>query len=60
MKTSSESFFQQKKLIKNVLAGKKIHCHQCQTLLVVDTNEKEQCSQIRCANNCTDIILQHG
>jgi hypothetical protein len=60
-KASKESFFQQKQLVKQVIAGKKVNCNVCNLPLMLilpkkDRNEN-QIEGIRCAKGCTDIQL---
>ncbi len=56
-KASKESFFQQKKLVKQVMAGKKVLCSICNKPLVLKTPEHSEVSGIRCGKGCTDIQL---
>ncbi|NQY35200.1 MAG: hypothetical protein HRT37_09590 [Alteromonadaceae bacterium] len=62
-KMSSKSFHQQKNLIKNVMAGKKTFCPECDQLLVLtlpDTGEPSKLNKapgISCVKGCTDIQL---
>ncbi|NQY64953.1 MAG: hypothetical protein HRT38_14720 [Alteromonadaceae bacterium] len=62
-KMTSKSFHQQKKLIKNVMAGKKVFCPVCDQLLVLtlpkagEQSKSNKAPGISCAKGCTDIIL---
>jgi len=64
-KASKESFFQQKKLVKQVMAGQVVICPQCQQplrlftpeLTAISTSENTGVSGIRCVKGCTDIQL---
>jgi hypothetical protein len=54
-KSAANSFHQQKSLIKKVLAGKKIKCENCSTLISVHTQADSV--MIQCDKKCTDIKL---
>lgn len=54
-KSATNSFNQQKSLIKKVLAGKTIKCSNCKTLISIKTSVDSV--MIKCENNCTDIKL---
>lgn len=54
-KSAANSFNQQKSLIKKVLAGKKVNCNNCNTLISVITGADSV--MIKCDKNCTDIKL---
>ncbi len=56
-KASKESFFQQKKLVKQVMAGEAVLCSICNQPLVFITPEHNEASGIRCSKGCTDIQL---
>ncbi len=56
-KASKASFFEQKKLVKQVMLGKTIPCKVCQQPLKLYTPEQEAKTGIRCFNGCTDISL---
>jgi len=56
-KASKDSFFQQKKVVKKVIAGQVVYCPQCQQQLTLFTPEETGVSGIRCAKGCTDIQL---
>ncbi|MGB0936086.1 MAG: hypothetical protein ACPGTQ_01445 [Colwellia sp.] len=60
-KASKDSFFQQKKLVKQVIEGRLVKCEKCQQPLKLITPDREKSSSqvegIRCANGCTDIQL---
>jgi DNA-binding protein YbaB len=54
-KSAANSFNQQKSLIKMVLAGKKVKCNNCNTLISVHTGADSV--MIKCEKDCTDIKL---
>ena len=61
-KASKASFFEQKKLVKQVMLGKTVLCGTCQQPLKLFTPEQKAPEQgeltgIRCAKGCTDIAL---
>ncbi len=56
-KNTSRSYYQQKTLIKKVLAGEKINCEVCKQQLTVYLPKSQETSGIRCAKGCTDIQL---
>jgi len=56
-KASKESFFQQKKIMKQVMAGKTVLCLKCNQPLMLITPEQNVNSGIRCVKGCTDIQL---
>lgn len=56
-KASKESFFQQKKIIKKVLAGQAVLCEQCQQPLCFFTSDVKEAQGIRCQQGCTKIQL---
>lgn len=56
-KASKASFFEQKKLIKQVMGGRAVQCTVCKQLLKLYTPEQELLTGIRCAKGCTDIAL---
>ncbi len=56
-KASKDSFFQQKKLVKQVMAGQKVLCSVCNQPLVLTIPEQDEISGIRCNKGCTDIQL---
>jgi len=56
-KTSAESFHQQKRLIKQVLAGHKVLCPGCQQAITVKRDQQAQQLQLTCVKRCTDILL---
>jgi len=56
-KASKESFFEQKKLVKQVMSGKTVLCDTCKQPLKLYTPEQNELTGIRCAKNCTDISL---
>ena len=56
-KASKNSFFEQKKLLKQVMLGKIVLCSQCQQALTLYTPEQGELTGIRCAKGCTDIAL---
>jgi hypothetical protein len=59
-KASKESFFEQKKLLKQVMLGKTIQCKDCKQPLKLYTPEQSELTGIRCAKGCTDIALDFG
>lgn len=56
-KAAFNSFKQQQRLIKDVLAGKQTHCHVCGEIVNVDMTA-EKTIHINCANTCIDILLE--
>lgn len=56
-KVSKNSFFEQKKLIKQVMSGKTVKCTICKQPLVLYTPEQGESSGVRCTKKCTDIAL---
>jgi len=61
-KASKDSFFEQKKLIKQVMGGRTVLCSVCKQPLKLFTPEQKALAQdeltgVRCANGCTDIAL---
>ncbi|MGL1955808.1 MAG: hypothetical protein OCD00_00630 [Colwellia sp.] len=56
-KNSKASFFQQKKIVKKVMAGQTVLCTQCNQPLILITPEQDEKAGIRCAKGCTDIQL---
>ena len=56
-KTSKESFFQQKKTVKKMMAGQLVICPECKQPLKLFTPEAASVSGIRCSKGCTDIQL---
>ena len=56
-KSSKQSFFQQKKLVTQVLAGQKVLCQECQQPLKFSSSEQAEHSGIFCPQGCTDIQL---
>lgn len=61
-KTSAQSFYDQKALIKKVLAGREIKCQQCGTIIQALFPENNQTKDIKttglyCAKGCTNIAL---
>lgn len=56
-KASKESFFEQKKLLKQVMSGRTVLCSKCQQPLTLYTPEQGELTGIRCAKGCTDISL---
>ncbi len=56
-KSSKESFFQQKKIVKQMMAGQVVICPECKKPLKLFTPEAENVSGIRCSKGCTDIQL---
>jgi len=56
-KASKESFFEQKKLLKQVMSGKIVLCATCKQTLTLYTPEQDELTGIRCLKKCTDISL---
>jgi len=56
-KKSSQSFHQQKKLIKNLMLGKPQYCPICKEKLAFKSNEKGTLVNVYCVKGCTDIEL---
>ena len=57
-KASSDSFFKQKNVIKQVLAGKSVNCLNCQQPLAFYRQGKSvEGGEICCAKGCTSIAL---
>ena len=60
-KASKESFFNQKNMVKQVIAGKTVKCETCKQPLALVTPKKDnsgdQVGGIRCMKGCTDIQL---
>jgi len=56
-KLSKESFFQQKKIIKKMMAGQVVICPECKQALRLFTPEEAGLSGVRCSKGCTDIQL---
>jgi len=56
-KASKDSFFEQKKLIKQVMGGRTVLCDVCKQPLKLYTPEDTDLTGIRCSKGCTDISL---
>jgi|TARA_B110000014_G_scaffold245990_1_gene218377 hypothetical protein len=60
-KASKDSFFQQKKLVKQVIEGRLVKCKKCQqplSLIAPKVGKADsQVEGIRCQKGCTDIQL---
>jgi hypothetical protein len=56
-KASKTSFYEQKKLVKQVMLGKVVQCKGCKQPLTLYTPDQEELTGIRCAKGCTDIAL---
>ncbi|KGJ96273.1 hypothetical protein [Colwellia psychrerythraea] len=56
-KASKDSFFEQKKLIKQVMAGRTVQCKTCKQPIMLYTPEQEEETGVRCLKGCTDISL---
>jgi len=66
-KASKDSFFEQKKLIKQVMGGRTVLCSVCKQPLMLFTPEQTSTKQkaskleeqtgVRCSKGCTDILL---
>jgi hypothetical protein len=56
-KASKDSFFEQKKLIKQVMEGRTVLCSSCKQPLKLYTPESEGTPGVRCLKGCTDISL---
>ncbi|MCL2917716.1 hypothetical protein [Shewanella litorisediminis] len=60
-KSSSQSFNAQKRLIKDLFAGKTVPCRHCGKPLVASlpgAGETHLLGHIRCPKGCTDIELE--
>jgi ATP sulfurylase len=57
-KKTSDSFHQQKKLIKNIMLGKNVYCRQCQEILQVKFTKEATIAHVCCTKGCTDIELE--
>ena len=55
-KLTADSYNQQKRLIKNVLAGKQVKCQHCNKELKTTLLEQE--ILVRCEQGCTDLKLE--
>lgn len=56
-KASKASFFEQKKILKQLMSGRGVLCKSCQQPLSLYTPEQDQPTGIRCAQGCTDLQL---
>lgn len=56
-KASKASFFEQKKLLKQLTLGNTVLCQQCQQPLTLYTPEQQEPAGIYCKKGCTDIRL---
>ncbi|GLX85210.1 hypothetical protein tloyanaT_14620 [Thalassotalea loyana] len=56
-KASQDSFFKQRNIIKQVLAGKKVLCAVCNMPVVFSPPKKEKPGRVACTKKCTDIEL---
>ena len=59
-KNSTDSFHQQKKIIKKLTAGQQVLCETCKqplTLRLPVKGKDQQASFIFCDKGCTDILL---
>ncbi|WP_019025811.1 hypothetical protein [Colwellia piezophila] len=56
-KASKDSFFEQKKLLKQVMLGKTVLCSVCRQPLKLYTPEQNEPTGVRCVKGCTDISL---
>jgi len=56
-KASKESFFQQRRIVKQVLSGQTVLCLKCKQPLLLITPEQGVNAGIQCAKGCTDIQL---
>ncbi len=56
-KASKASFFEQKKLIKQVIGGSTVLCTSCKEPLKLYSPDGETKTGIRCLKGCTDISL---
>ncbi len=56
-KASKSSFFEQRKLIKQVISGQAVFCSVCKEPLKLYRPEDEVNTGIRCVKGCTDISL---
>ena len=61
-KNSKNSFAQQRQMMKKVMSGQTVLCHQCQQPLFLFTPESCTASNskppgVRCKKGCTDLQL---
>lgn len=56
-KKTANSFFQQKKLLKNLLAGKSVQCETCANSLFFKTKNEQKTIEVYCEKGCTNIQL---
>ncbi|MDP7593650.1 MAG: hypothetical protein QF552_13330 [Litorilituus sp.] len=56
-KRTKDSFFHQKKIIKQVMAGQTVLCSKCHQPLSLYTPETKGEPGIRCQKKCTDLQL---
>jgi hypothetical protein len=56
-KASKASFFEQQKLVKQIMLGKIVLCKTCKQPLTLHTPDQSTPTGIRCAKGCTDIAL---
>ena len=56
-KASKTSFFEQKKLLKQLMSGKAVTCDVCKQPLTLHTPEQNEATGVRCKKGCTDILL---
>lgn len=56
-KASKASFFEQKKLLKQLMSGKTVLCGTCKQPLHLFTPEQDAKTGIRCKQGCTDLQL---
>ena len=56
-KASKTSFFEQQKLVKQIMLGKTVLCKTCKQPLTLHTPEQDTLTSVRCVTGCTDIAL---
>lgn len=55
---SKQGFFNQKKLIKQVLSGQTCYCEQCHQPILCQIEPNNTQFHLYCKNGCTDILLE--
>ena len=56
-KASKASFFEQKKILKQLMAGQSVLCKSCQQPLSLYTPDQHEKTGVRCKKGCTDLQL---
>lgn len=56
-KASKASFFEQKRMLKQITSGKTVLCKSCKQPLRFYTPEAGEATGIRCDKGCTNIAL---